>query len=216
MKDIFRLGFSFRTKNRAGWYTATVAEDDYAYSGRQESSALYAELRLFLIKNLTAVIVGYFDYLEDFGDKGNMVFSETFAYKVNSELNIGLDAVQFIYNRPDDMDPGLLFRLWGSYAIGNVIPRLDLVYFMGGKSQIGGDNTYHRRGFAPAAGKKGVDDDYSVISARPSIRINLDGRTHIEIGDMVNYDSANVKVAGWNDEKSRISNVAYVDMKWSF
>jgi hypothetical protein len=212
MKDVFRMGFSFRTKNQAGW------DGNTTYAGRQESSALYAELRILAKKELTAIIVGYLDKLEDFGKSGTSTFSETFAYKVSDELNVGLDAVQFIYNQPDS-DLGLLFRLWGSYAIGSVIPRLDLVYFMGGRSQvggIGGDNTYHRKGFANVRGTKDVDDDYSVISARPSIRINLDGRTHIEIGDMINYDSANVKVTGWGNEKSQISNVVYVDMKWSF
>jgi len=113
------------------------------------------------------------------------------------------------------------------------------VYFMGGQSKTAnGNNQWERRGFVPQGGaidaapwvpstKKGSlggvkdkDDDYSVLSFRPSVKINVDSRTFLEIGDIINYDFANFDgaYADKNDakKKSLLTNVFYVDLKFSF
>ena len=207
IKDAFRLGVSFRTKNQAGWapYNADPPAN-YPYNGREETSQLIGEFRLLAVKDLTAVIVGVFDKLDDFSDSGNITLSETFSYKINSEINAGLDMVQFLYNRPVDVDPGLLFHLWGSYSIGSIVPRVDLTYFIGGRSNT--SQQYHRRGYAAAA------ENYSVFGVRPSVRINLDSRTFVEIGDLINLDFD--KNNGYAGEDSQLTNIFYIDVKWSF
>jgi hypothetical protein len=230
MPDTFRLGVIFRTQNKAGWTgTRYLDADDYTYGGREEPMFLQAELRVLAVKNLTAVVVGVFNKLEKFDERGNMMFSETFGYKLDN-LNVGLNAVQFLYNRGDaDTDPALLFNPWVSYTIDKVVPRLDLAYFMGGRSKTTSESQWERRGFVPQGGNvdgagnpgiKGEDDDLSVFSVRPSVKINLDNRTFLEIGDMINYDFANYdgayKDSGDADKTSRLTNVFYVDVKFSF
>jgi len=247
MPDTFRLGAIFRTKNRAGWASGRidaatgerVDDDIYTYAGREESMFLQTEFRLLAIKDLTAVVVGTFDRMEKFDERGNMMFSETFGYKMDS-LNIGLNAVQFLYNRKVndekvDYNPGLLFNPWVSYAIDKVVPRLDLVYFMGGRSKLGynsaptsanpnaisgPENQWERRGFVNVAKAKDAEDDYSVLSFRPSVKINVDSRTFLEIGDMINYDMSTKDGAyadkGDAKKKSLLTNVFYVDVKFSF
>ena len=226
MPDTFRLAASFRTKNQAAWGVLPAGKDpdNYAYSGREESSQLIGEFRLLAVKGLTAVVIGIVDTLDEFSDKGNITLSETIGFKINDDLNIGLNAVQFLYNTQTsgkDTDPSLLFNLWGSFAFGKVVPRLDLVYFKGGTSKtVAADKQWERRGFAAAKGAKDVDDDKSVFSARPSVKINVDNRTFLEIGDMINYDFANFdgayKDSGDANKKSRLTNVVYVDLKFSF
>jgi hypothetical protein len=227
MPDTFRLSTIFRTKNRAGW-TATrdLDAEDYLYGGREESMFSQTELRILAVKDLTAVIVGTFDKIEYFDSTGNIMFSETFGYKMN-DLGLGLNAVQFLYNRVDgnddkvDMNPGLLFNPWVSYTIGNIVPRLDLVYFMGGQSKMANPNQqWERRGFVNLAKAKDAEDDYSVFSIRPSVKFNLDNKTFLEIGDMMNFDSA-TKDGAYKDEgddkkNSLFTNVFYVDVKFSF
>jgi hypothetical protein len=236
MPDTFRLGAIFRAKNKAGWTsTRYLDNDNYEYGGREESAFLQAEFRLLAVKNLTAVVAGVFNRLEDFDKRGNIMFSETFGYKLDN-LNAGLNAAQFFYNREDmtgnklDADPGLLFNPWVSYAFDKIIPRLDLVYFIGGQSKTAnGNNQWERRGFVPqggavdAAGKPGLkdtDDDYSVFSVRPSVKINLDSRIFLEIGDVINIDFGNFdgayKDSGDPNKKSLLTNVFYVDVKFSF
>ena len=233
MPDTFRLGASFRTKNRAAWgvVVADINNDDYLYTGREEPSQLIGEFRLLAVKGLTAVVIGVLENLDELGDKGNILFSETFGYKINDDLNIGLNAAQFLYNRGNvDVDPALLFNLWGSYAFGSVVPRLDLVYLMGGQSKTATSaKQWERRGFVPQGGypsssgtpaKKDADDDYSVFSVRPSIRFNLDNRIFLEIGDIINFDSANFegayKDSGDAKKNSLLTNVFYIDVKFSF
>ena len=224
MPDVFRVGASFRWKNKAGYNTAI---GDYNnYTARYESSQLIGEFRLLAVKDLTAVAAASFDKIEDFSNKGDMIFSETFAYKINS-LTLGLNAVQFLYKRGDvKYDPSLLFNLWGSYAIDKIVPRLDLVYFLGGQSNTGRNETtytWHRKGFTNynTALSNNDDDDYSAISIRPSVKFNFNSKTFIEIGDMINIDLAsfdgyNDTVGGPRNTDSRISNVFYIDFKWSF
>jgi len=236
LPDVFRVVATFRWKNKAG-YDANSAKD--GYQGRDESSRLLGEVRYLGVKDLTAVAAASFDKIEDFDNSGNIILSETFAYKLDS-LNLGLNAAQFLYSRKADAKPdkdtGLLFNLWGSYAFGGIIPRLDLAYFLGGQSTLGaGNNTWGRTtaGFANKTGTADVGDDYSVFSVRPSVRLNLDSRTFVEIGDIINYDFANFDgyrkdgqalVLTHNDPtkillgdtESRLSNVFYIDFKWSF
>jgi len=221
MPDAFRFGVSFRTKNRAGW-RETTPPADYPYTGREEASQLVGEFRLLAVKGLTAVAIGIFDTLEDFNDAGNITLSETFGYKLEN-LNLGLNAVQFLYNRGStDIDPGLLFNLWGSYAFGSIVPRLDLAYFIGGQSKTAlSDKQWDRRGFTPTKnGSPDADDDLSVFSVRPSVKFNLDSRIFLEIGDMINFDSGNYDGAyadsGDAKKRSLLTNVFYVDLKFSF
>jgi len=217
VKDKFRLGTSYRFKNEAGG------------GDSQQSSVLYGEFRFLGVKNLTAVAAGRLDFVgEDFDEKGNIIISETLAYKASDALNLGLNAVQFLYNRMEsgdkvDYDPGLFFNIWGSYTMDNIIPRLDIVYFNGGRSKLvnrGNTDAWDRYGFTAVAGKKDVDDDRSVFSVRPSVKINLDSKTFIEIGDMINFDSGNAEGV-YKDSKdakksSRLTNAFYIDLKWSF
>jgi hypothetical protein len=227
MPDAFRLSAIFRTQNKAGW-TGKRYDEEYDYEGREESQFLQAELRILAVKNLTAVVVGTFDKLQDFDKKGNIMISETFGYKID-DLNIGLNAVQFLYNRTDKDDnkleynPGLLFNPWVSYTIEKIVPRLDLVYFMGGRSKFGSsnpENQWERRGFASVAKEKDAEDDYSVFSARPSIKFNLDSKIFLEIGDMINYDMATkdgaYKTKDDANKNTLFTNVFYVDLKFSF
>lgn len=222
MKDTFYLGVGYRTENKAAWSGNIMDNTDpnnpvdtgkYNYSRDNfEFDQLVAEFRLLAVKNLTTVVVLSMDNFGD-SENQNIMISETFAYKVSDEINVGLNAVQFLYNRAADVDPGLLFNLWGSYTIGDIIPRLDLVYFMNGRSRLSTtDGRYHRKGFQDR-------EEYSVFSVRPSVRINTTSRSHLEIGNMFNYDmydgSGNSGYIGGNDD-TRISNVFYFDFRWTY
>ncbi|MDR0502561.1 MAG: hypothetical protein LBH16_04490 [Treponema sp.] len=205
LADAFRIGAGFRPKNNAGWNDGQETN-----TGREETSQLTGELRLLAVKDLTAVIIGILNKLDEFRDNGDITLSETFAYRINREFTLGFNAVQFFYNRPADKNPAFLFYLWGSYAFGKIVPRLDLAYFINGRSNTTTSSAvYHRRGFTPG-------DDLSVFSIRPSIKINLDSKTFLEIGDVINLDSSKNDIYHSNTKNSMCSNVFYIDMKWSF
>jgi len=193
--DIFYLGASFRTANQAG--DNDVENDNL---GRHESSQLIGDFRFFLVPDLIAIFAFNIDNLQDFSEKGTITFSETFSYKISDEINIGLNTVQFISSN-EDADISLLFNVWGSYAFGSIIPRLDLTFLQGG--QIHGSNYHHRKGYSI-----NYNTDMSVFSIRPSLRINLDSRTHFEIGNVTHMSN--------NDGESSMLNLLYLDFRWSF
>ena len=238
MPDIFWLGASFRTKNKAGWDKPIDYETLlYVYNGRQESAQFIGELRFWAIENFNAAAVAILDKLEDFEYNGDIVYSEAVDCKIGS-ATIGLNAAQFLYNRKypsgqeEPYDPALLFNLWADYAIGEAtVPRLDIVYFIGGMSQqgyliSGGLNQfsatmYHRRGIINAPSEKRFDYTRYLFSVRPSAKFNLNSKTFVEIGDLINVDYSNKDVyasemEGLIDSKSRVTNVAYIDLKWEF
>ena len=206
MPDMFRIGFSYRTEGRVNATPSGYPGDaDNPVAWAPVSSKLYGDFRFLGVSNLTAVVSASFDNLgEDFENTGVMTFSETFAYRVE-DIRFGLNAVQFMYNR-EDRDTSMLFNVWGSYTINDFVPRLDVVYFMGGSSTAGASAaTWHRKGFSASG-----NPDISLLSIRPSLRINLDSRTHLEIGDMINIDSNAAT------DTSVLTNVFYIDLRWSF
>ena len=228
---IFWLGAAFRWKNKAGWNgTTDIEKYGYIYDGRQESAQLIGEFRFLGIRNLTAMVSTSLDNLEEFTSNGNIIVSQTSAYRINN-TTLGLNMAEFLYRRRDPLgvkipyDPGFIVNLWGSLAVGAFVPRLDFVYFTGGQSRVGGDETYmwHRRAYVnQQADKTNADDNRnrSVFGIRPSARLNLNGSTFVEIGDLFNYDFANFDGAygdfGDPKKRSRLSNVFYIDLKWSF
>ena len=190
MDKVFRLMLSGRTKNET--------EGD---SAAKTSHAL-AEFRLLSINNLTAVVVGELNKLDDYSDSGETNFYETISYRMG-DLSFGLNAAQYLRNVPSGSDAAndLALRLnpWVSFALneGKMVPRLDVVYFMGGRQN--GTN-YHRKAFSTT-----YDADSYVINARPSVRFNLDNRTSFEVGDSFYYNMPG------KDADGVINNVFYAD-----
>jgi hypothetical protein len=233
-KDAFRVGVSFRTANKADQNNSLQAAE-YKYSGQYESQELLGEIRLLAIDGLTAVAAGQISHLEKFSRDGTVTISETFGYKADA-LSFGLNAVEFLYNGEkknsqnetvkQEYKPGFLFNLWGQYAFDRISPRIDLAYFINGRSNMVLENAstssvpwqYHRRGYA--AIKTTADGDpteYSVFTVRPSVKFNVDSKTFVEIGDAINFDSASKDNAYKGDKKnSRLTNAFYVDVKFSF
>jgi hypothetical protein len=97
-----------------------------------------------------------------------------------------------------------------SYALGSIVPRLDLGYGSGARAGFNNNNlNWHRVNYNAV-----YDSNVSVISIRPSVKLNIDPNTFVEIGDLIDLDGN--KTAKWGDDDSRISNVFYIDFKWSF
>jgi len=202
MPEIFKVNVSFRSYNNAG------------ISSRSSARAV-GEFRLLAVENLTAILEVELDKLwtpkevdEKFGDFGLMNFFETVAYKIG-DLTVGLNAAQYISNA-DNTDVGLRFNPWVSYALsdGKIVPRLDGIIFLAGDrvtdSTAGDYGKYDRKNdLAPTYVK-----DTKVFGARPSVKINFDSRTALEVGDVFyvrNKSSVSAK-------ESFVDNVFYLDL----
>jgi hypothetical protein len=230
LPDLFKVTASFRTANQTGNSISRYADaDSEKFDGRDETSKLIFGAQILAVKNLTAVVEAEVDKLEDTGadkDKDNIDFNlyETIGYKLG-DLSFGVNAVQYIRSEKDvDHDFGLHLNPWVSYAIGAIVPRLDLNYLMAGKALTtpGGTNalpgaSYHRKVFSYA--DNGDADNYSVIAARPSVKFNIDKNTFIELGDLIAFSMGpEGAFANADDPKksSNFNNVFYIDFVWKF
>jgi maltoporin len=62
-------------------------------------------------------------------------------------------------------------------------------------------------------------DNFSVFAIRPSVAFNFDSKTFVEIGDLIaiaNGPEGAFGDAGDSKKASNLSNVFYIDFKWSF
>ncbi|MDR2109777.1 MAG: hypothetical protein LBP32_00560 [Spirochaetaceae bacterium] len=197
--DLFRVTAAFRVKIDAAYDTGD------SNTGRDESTKGIIGVKVLAVRNLTAIVEGEIDKLNDFSDTGIINFYETLGYKLG-DLGMGLNAVQYI-SRKDEADIGLRFNPWVSYTLGSIVPRLDLVYFMAGTPDTEGK--YHRKNYKP-----NYNADYSIFTIRPAVKFNLNPKTFVEAGDLIGFEKGPGNT--FADKNSRLVNVLYVDFKWSF
>jgi hypothetical protein len=194
LPEMLKLTASYRHRNKSG--------------GGQTSRALFG-VKILAVPGLTAILEGEFDGLQDFDNTGTIRIFETFGYKAG-DLKFGLNAGEYISQVSIggvNSDFGVELNPWAEYAFGKFTPRLDIVYFLGGKPAL---STWHRvYGYTAASGSNYYDDNYSVISFRPSFKFTLDSVV-IEAGDIVHLN-----ILPGSDVFS-VSNVVYIDFKWSF
>jgi hypothetical protein len=229
--DLLKVNVVFRTANQAGDKDSRYDDADTEVFGKNgETSKFIFGVQVLAVKDLTAVLEVVADKLEDTGvkkelDDIDLDFYETLGYKLG-DLSFGLNAVQYIRIEKDvDHDLGVQLNPWVSYAIGSIVPRLDLTYFLAGKALTapwtsetpGLTPKYHRIGFSYENNGEDVDD-VSVIAVRPSVKFNV-GKGVIEVGDLIALSSGPDGSFFDADDLKRSSsfdNVFYVDFKWSF
>jgi hypothetical protein len=201
--DLFKVVATFRTQSKA-------------------SMRAIGAFHLRAVQNLTAIVAGEFDNLHDFDKTGKVNIFETLGYKI-SDFGFGVDAVEYI-SQAENSDIGIRVNPWLSYALGNIVPRLDFVYFMGGQvvdSDNEKDGRYYRRGYAALYDSStAISGDNSVITIRPSVKFNI-GSTFVEVGDAINIEARKdptfgVATVADGLKKDKITNIFYIDVKASF
>jgi hypothetical protein len=234
LPDLLKIIASYRTKSLTGAGEAP----------NQVSSEARLSLSLLAIPNLKAVVELDLDNLQDFetmetGDKdawdrtvgslprpdrpagpnslaasGKISIGETLQYNLGN-LTVGLWAVEWFSlgkkTATEDADVACYVNPWASYAFGAIVPRLDIGF--GGGVQAAFNNA-SGLGWRRGALNVKYDSDYSIISFRPSVKLNIDPNTFVEIGDLIDIDGAPDNT--WGTDSSRVSNVFYIDLKWSF
>jgi hypothetical protein len=152
---------------------------------------------------LTAILEGELDKLQDFSNSGAISVYETLGYKLGN-LGFGLNAAEYL-SQAANADLAVEIAPWVQYTLGNIVPRLDVVYFLGGTTPVTGGGHYGRlNGYA---NPPSYNADNTVLSFRPSVKFNA-GSAFVELGDVVYLITTAAADSFWN--------VFYVDFKWSF
>jgi hypothetical protein len=218
MEDVFKVVASVRTSSKTNGnidqpFTGSSAPNDEAALG----------FNLLAVPKLTAVLEVKVDHLYKFSDLGTVFVYETIAYDLGA-LDLGLNAGQYL-NQADQTggsssDFGLMISPWVSYTINKIVPRLDVLYFMAGKpsyvaaaggagASSGKYNFLNWEAYAPT-----WDSEYSVIAVRPSVKVNFNSNTAVELGDIVNFELGPDNA--YSGESSRLTNIFYADFVWKF
>ena len=126
--------------------------------------------------------------LADFSDTGSMTFYEEFSYSAIENVSLNLAFVQSLAQW-DNAD--LYFRgaFWATYAMGNIVPRLDLNFVMGG--------TYEMSSFYIAENSFGktYNKEQMFITFIPSVQLKVTNRTFVDIGFIGGVDLTDDKKA---------------------
>ena len=235
MPDVFRADVSFRFPNKAGGNGSDPNGDRndttiHFYNGHDEDMAFLAGFRFLGVSDLTAAVSFFATNLQRWDENGLFQPFLSLGYKMG-DINVGLDSSAWFYSKDwggkdAKPAPSAVFIPWASYAIGNVVPRLDLYIFPNGSSALGGSESWnwHRVGYVNRANRTDGNNDqgHFLFGLRPSVKINVDSRAHVEFGAQINMDFAENDY--WNkkggfatpDTDSRTSAAIFVDFKWVF
>jgi hypothetical protein len=192
LEDIIRVNATFRTPNKTGVLSA-------------QTSRAVLGLKVLAVKDLTAILEVEANTLENFSNVGLITIYETLGYKFG-DFQVGLNAAEFI-SQATGKDFATELAPWVSYAFGNIVPRLDLVYFYGGswnRNASGTNDAYGRFAYTNLN-----DAKQDVLSIRPSVKFNA-GPAFVELGDVIYFNNV------FSDGADSLYNVFYVDFKWSF
>jgi hypothetical protein len=214
MPDLFQATVSFRTHSKYADGNPGTPLNDFNYGFGQSSQAIISARYLGLPALTRAVVEAQLDNLEHYGSAGLTNIFVSVAYKVNSDLEVGLNGGYYMQNVPDGadkLDPIIAGWLWGEYKLsgGTIVPRLDASYTIGTEGTT--DFRYMRKFFLE--GKK-YNNDYSVLGIRPSVAFNVDSASVIEVGYLFDFVSGPDNYNG--DSSSQLNNIVYVDFRWSF
>jgi hypothetical protein len=218
LPDLFKFTFTYRSRSATGLTSI---------NNGQISSRAIIGAQILAVKDLIGVFEFEIDNIGDtFNTTGSLTgllnFYETVAYKAG-DLGLGLNAIQFVKHQSQKGDPGLQFNPWVSYALGSIVPRLDLVYFSGGRAALNYSSTSATRGKYFYLGTVGAytpdyDRDFYAFTIRPSVKFNVDTAV-VELGDVINIEhgpSGTYQHPEDTKKASRLTNVLYVDFKWTF
>ena len=209
MPDVFKFNVSGRNYNKTGGrINATEAQ-------KVQSAQVIGELRLLMVKDLTAIIEFQLDGLwnpdrkiNKFNDDGMFNIYETIAYSMD-DLKFGLNAGQYFKNHSTHKDFSLLFSPWVSYALaeGKIVPRLDAAVFLGGHQNI--DGNYDRREYKASSNTASYNLEETTFGIRPSVKLFLDSRNFMEIGNAFYCNKV-------KDVDAVLTNIFYLDFVFRF
>ena len=177
-----------------GWFGFGVNMDAFTLvaqmSFARDDVNAYVSASVDAIDNVDIIVTAGLWNLSDFSDFGSLFFYEQFGFSGVENLGLNLGLVQGIAQAADD----IYFRgvLWVTYAIGNIIPRLDINFVMGGCYDVG---SFYFTGdsFAPTFNK-----DMLYVSFTPQVKLQAAKNCFVDVGFFGGIDLGDVPAFGGN------------------
>jgi len=151
--------------------------------------------------------------LPEFSDFGWMHFSQHVGYNLIDNVSINLALAQAMHNMEDT---DMFFRawFWVSYAMGNIVPRFDVNYVMGGTFTPNlGLNTNESLRDWDSYSTYTFDSDQTFLTVSPSVSFRVGGSSHLELGYIMGVDLGDVSAFG---AKDGVHHAAFIDLRVAF
>ena len=169
---------------------------------------LGADIRAFVsfdvtaVKNVPIQFTVEMNGLQDFSNAGEMIFSEYFAFNGIENLGLNLGFQEAITGASGD-DMYFKAWFWATYALGNIVPRLDFAFAMGGGGMT--DNLYNNSWFKD----RSYDKDEINMMIMPSVQFKIGGN-FLELGYGLE------KGLGKNGNFDKANHYIFVDLCTNF
>ncbi|MCL2231943.1 MAG: hypothetical protein FWB99_02585 [Treponema sp.] len=194
---LFRVVGGLRNTNEAGggydgWVTGAA---NVRPGGRTQASAAYLSFEYLALNSdgIHLAASAFFMNLEEFGDYGDFrlyVSAGHTGLVDGMDLRLGVGFGMHMADRlgtgPASYEPSPYLWIWGSvdYQLtDNVVPRLDVHYVMGGRTNQNFRNMNHRD--VARAGVTFNEDD-SFLRLQPSVQFRVQSNTFVELGAIIN------------------------------
>ena len=168
----------------------------------------YLTFKVFAVKDVNIAATARLLHVDDFSDAGQMIFYEYFGFNGVENLSVNLGLAQSLL-QADGSD--LYFRAWFwlTYAIGNIVPRLDVNYIMGGTYAYGSLNQNW-----DFEGNWKHNEAWSMLAISPSVQFRISGSTFFDIGYAAYVGLGDTK----KDAKAfdTMNHAVYLELQTSF
>jgi hypothetical protein len=164
----------------------------------KRGDGLIAGINITAVKGITLAVEASLSGIAD--SEVGAQYGLTTAWESNA-LTLGLDGV--LQTDHDNDDPAVFANLYGSYAIQQITPRLDVYFGLGGL----GESASYVMGYYYGDPTYNTGD--MLIGFRPSVVYNATDKASIEVGDLIN-----IKMPDVGDTK--IDNAAYLSFVYKF
>jgi hypothetical protein len=186
------------------------------HNDKATNALLFA--RLPIISEVPIDIIARFLNLNDFGDTG--IFDAHLYAGLNFVENLGITvATSFGINNGQSAedpyeDPYMAFGGWFTYALDNIIPRLELWYVSGGQYNYGiGFNQI--ASVVNYTGTRNWNSNMSYINIRPSVQFRASSAAWLELGGVFNVDIGDTKLPTSSTDQG-LTWGAFVTVRSSF
>ncbi|MDR0497162.1 MAG: hypothetical protein LBH42_06090 [Treponema sp.] len=183
-------------------------------SSQKDDVKALASARISAVKGIPIELTARLTDLSNFSDTGTISFFEHVGYNAIDNLSFNLAAAQSI-SQAEDTDIYFRAWLWLTYAMGDIIPRLDFNYVTGGKFRhdMGlGVNSPFKDGYE--ANPFTYDKNNAFFTVSPSIQFRAAANTFVDLGYIFAKDMGDAPAFGTKDKGT--NHAACIDVRVSF
>ena len=177
------------------------------YAGKDDVSAMASAT----IAAVTNIPIGFgiaLHNINEFGDAGRVRVHANAGINIIENVGIGI-ACAFVMNQAMD-DPYFRGWVWLAYTMGNIIPRLDVNYVMGGRfndgNGLGPIETFNAPTWNP---------DHAFIGVSPNVRFRVTGGAFVDIGYIAGIDMSSNDASAFGGTNG-INHAFFIDYRISF